>query len=67
MRDVNARYAVGRPLHKITVSIGVALSSESITMFNDVMRAADKMLLLVKERGRNRVAIWGKVVDGTDK
>jgi diguanylate cyclase (GGDEF)-like protein len=45
---------------RVTVSIGVAEPAGPDTLVEDVIQAADKALYCAKERGRNRVEVYGK-------
>jgi diguanylate cyclase (GGDEF)-like protein len=55
------------PNRKVTVSIGVATFSESISTSNGLISAADQALYRAKEQGRNNVQIFDALKDGGEQ
>jgi len=48
-------FNVGQNKFPLTISVGVAERNQSMSSFNDLIKAADKALYLSKQQGRNRV------------
>ncbi|HTV82687.1 MAG TPA: diguanylate cyclase [Acidobacteriaceae bacterium] len=45
----------GQPLRQVTISIGLALSTQNSEVAEDLVRCADRAMYAAKHRGRNRV------------
>src|SRR5690606_38416210 len=54
---------LGRHSLKVTVSIGVATTSDEVCNLRDLLRSADRALYAAKHAGRNCCVTWSSLID----
>jgi diguanylate cyclase (GGDEF)-like protein len=57
--SVRAPFSVAGQTVRVTASLGVAFSTDPADLAEDVLRKADAAMYLAKDRGANRVAVYG--------
>jgi diguanylate cyclase (GGDEF)-like protein/PAS domain S-box-containing protein len=60
---LRAPFSVAGETVRVTASLGVAYSSDPNDLAEDILRKADAAMYLAKERGCNRVAVFGQTDD----
>jgi diguanylate cyclase (GGDEF)-like protein/PAS domain S-box-containing protein len=61
MTCMEAPFLIAARMLRVTASIGVAYSSDAQDPAEDMLRKADAAMYLAKERGRNRVEVFGQL------
>jgi diguanylate cyclase (GGDEF)-like protein/PAS domain S-box-containing protein len=61
--SLRAPFSVAGQTVRVTASLGVAYSADPADLANDILRKADAAMYLAKDRGCNRVAVYGNADD----